>query len=57
MKGGNYEKDVTTRTLEGTPTKPLNKMVVSGPGIGVMSGTSYMRLMRDRDVNGNHSYD
>ena len=57
MKGGNYEKDITTRSFGGIPTKPLNKFVISAPGVGVMSGTSYARLMEDRDRNGNDIYD
>ena len=57
MRGGNYETDVTTRTLEGTPTKPLNKIVVALPGHGTMSGTAYVRLMEDIDRNGKDIYD
>jgi hypothetical protein len=57
MRGGNYETDVTTRTLEGTPTKPLNKVVVTVPGFGTMSGSAYVRLMEDLDRNGKHYYD
>jgi hypothetical protein len=57
MRGGNYETDVTTRTLEGTATKPLNKVVVALPGYGTMSGTAYVRLMEDIDRNGNDNYD
>lgn len=57
MKGGNYETDPTTRTFGGIPTKPLNKFVISAPGVGVMSGTSYARLMADRDRNGYDMYD
>lgn len=56
MKGGNYEKDVTIRELEGIPTKPLNKFVVTVPGFGTMSGASYKRLMEDLDRNGNDEY-
>jgi hypothetical protein len=56
MRGGNYETDVTTRTLEGTPTKPLNKIVVALPGHGTMSGTAYVRLMEDIDRNGSDIY-
>jgi hypothetical protein len=57
MRGGNYEKDFTTRTFEGTATKPLNKFVVAAPGIGVLSGSAYLRLMEARDRNGNDVYD
>lgn len=57
MRGGNYERDVTTRELEGTPTKPLNKIVVTVPGFGTMSGAAYKRLMDDLDRNGNDEYD
>jgi len=57
MRGGNYEKDVTTGTLEGTAVKPLNKMVVTVPGYGTMSGSAYVRLMRDIDRNGKDIYD
>jgi len=56
MRGGNYEKDVTTRELDGVPTKPLNKIVVSVPGFGTMSGAAYKRLMEDLDRNGNDEY-
>lgn len=56
MRGGNYERDVTTRELEGIPTKPLNKMVVTVPGFGTMSGAAYKRLMDDIDRNGNDEY-
>lgn len=57
MRGGNYETDVTTRTLEGTATKPLHKMVVAVPGYGTMSGKAYVQLMEDIDRNGNDIYD
>jgi hypothetical protein len=57
MRGGNYETDITTRTLEGTATKPLNKFVVAMPGRGTMSGTAYVQLMEDLDRNGNRAYD
>jgi hypothetical protein len=56
MRGGNYEKDVTTRELEGVPTKPLNKIVVTVPGFGTMSGAAYKRLIEDLDRNGNDEY-
>ena len=51
MRGGNYEKDVTTRTFEGAATKPFNKIVVTAPGL-VLSGSAYMNLMESRDRNG-----
>jgi hypothetical protein len=57
MKGGNYERDVTTRTTEGVATKPLNKFVVTVPGRGTMSAAAYIRLMEDIDRNGNDYYD
>jgi len=52
MRGGNYERDVTTRTTEGVPTKPLNKIVVTVPGYGTMSGTAYKRLAEEIDRDG-----
>jgi len=52
MRGGNYEKDVTTRYTEGVPTKPLNKFVVTVPGYGTMSGTAYKRLAEEIDRDG-----
>ena len=57
MKGGNYARDITTRTTEGVPTKPSHKFVVTIPGYSAMSGSAYMRLMEDRDRNGNDMYD
>lgn len=57
MKGGNYEKDFTTRTLENMPVKPLNKVVVTVPGRGTMSASSYIKLMEDLDRNGDQYYD
>lgn len=57
QSGGNYERDITERTLEGTPTKALNKFVVSVPGRGVMSGAAYKRFMDELDRTGNHYYD
>ena len=57
MRGGNYEKDITTRTLEGTAVKPLNKIVVALPGYGTMSGKAYVNLMEDIDRNGKDIYD
>ena len=50
--GGNYEKDMTTRTTEGVATKPLNKFVVTVPGYGTMSGTAYKRLTEEIDRDG-----
>ncbi len=52
MRGGNYERDVTIRTTDGVPTKPLNKFVVTVPGYGTMSGTAYKRLMEEIDRDG-----
>ena len=57
MRGGNYQTDITTRTLENMPMKPLNKVVVTVPGRGTMSATAYVRLMEDLDRNGDHYYD
>jgi hypothetical protein len=57
LTGGNYERDVTTRTYEGFPMKPLNKVVTSVPGRGVMSVSAYAKLMEDLDRNGNDFYD
>ena len=51
MKGGDYAKDITTRTIEGFPSKPLNNITVTGPGF-VLSGSAYVQLMEDRDRNG-----
>jgi hypothetical protein len=56
LKGGNYETDITTRTTEGTATKPLEKIVVTVPGRGVMDGKAYKQLMEDLDRNGNREY-
>jgi hypothetical protein len=52
MRGGNYEKDVTTRMTDGVPTKALNKFVVTVPGYPAMSGTSYKRLAEEVDREG-----
>jgi hypothetical protein len=52
MRGGNYETDITTRTTDGIPTKPLNKIVVTVPGYGTMSGTAYKRLSESIDRDG-----
>ena len=52
MRGGNYETDVTTRLTDGTPTKPLNKFVVTVPGYGTMSGTAYKHLTDDINRDG-----
>ena len=57
MRGGNYETDITTRTLEGTAIKPLNKIVVALPGYGTMIGKAYVNLMEDIDRNGKDIYD
>lgn len=56
IKGGNYEYDVTTRTIEGFPSKPLNNITVTGPGF-VLSGSAYLKRMEDRDRNGTDSYE
>ncbi len=52
MRGGNYEKDVTTRTTDGIPTKQLNQIVVTVPGYPAMSGTAYKRLAEEIDRDG-----
>jgi len=57
ISGGNYERDFTSRTLDGQPTKAVNKIVVTVPGYGTMSGSAYMRLKDDLDRNGKHFYD
>jgi hypothetical protein len=57
MRGGNYEKDVTTQTYLGFPMKPSNKVVTSVPGRGVMSVSAYKGLMEDEERNGFDFYD
>jgi len=57
MRGGNYATDVTTRTFENMPMKPLNKTVTTVPGYGVMSAAAYLQLKEDLDRNGKHFYD
>jgi hypothetical protein len=57
ISGGNYQRDFTSRTLDGQPTKAVNKFVVTVPGYGTMSGSAYMRLKDDLDRNGNDFYD
>ena len=57
ISGGNYERDFTSRMLDGTPTKAANKFVVTVPGYGTMSGSAYIRLKEDLDRNGKHFYD
>ena len=56
MSGGNYARDVTTRTLEGTPMKPLHKVVTTVPGRGTMSAAAYVKMMEEIDRNGNKEY-
>lgn len=57
MRGGNYEKDVTTQTYLGFPMKASNKVVTSVPGRGVMSVSAYKGLMEDEERNGFDFYD
>jgi hypothetical protein len=57
MRGGNYETDVTTRTLEGYPMKPANQVVTTVPGYGTMTAAAYIKLKEDQDRNGNDLYD
>ena len=57
ISGGNYQRDFTSRTIDGTPTKQANKLVVTVPGYGTMSGSAYIRLKEDLDRNGKHFYD
>jgi hypothetical protein len=57
LRGGNYETDVTIRTLEGEPIKGANKVVTTVPGYGVMSAAAYLKLMEDKDRNGSDYYD
>jgi hypothetical protein len=57
MRGGNYEKDVTTRTLQGFPMKPYNEVVTTMPGYGTMSVSAYLKLQEDLDRNGKRIYD
>jgi hypothetical protein len=52
QRGGNYERDATTRTFENMPVKPLNKVVVTVPGQGIMSAAAYYRMKEDEDRNG-----
>jgi hypothetical protein len=56
MKGGNYEKDVTTRMTLGMPTKPLSKIVATKPGYPTMSGENLFQLESDLDRNGDDMY-
>lgn len=57
ISGGNYEKDFTSRMIDGSPTKSANKIVVTVPGYGTMSGSAYIRLKEDLDRNGKQFYD
>lgn len=57
MRGGNYETDVTVRTVDGVPIKAANKVVVTVPGRGTMSVAGYLKLKEDLDRNGNDFYD
>jgi hypothetical protein len=57
MRGGNFKRDYTSRTIDGIPTKAANKVVVTVPGYGTMSGTAFIRLKEDLDRNGKHFYD
>ena len=56
ISGGNYERDVTTRTTYGIPTKAANKFVAVVPGYGVMSGAAFLKLKEDLDRNGDDFY-
>ena len=56
ISGGNYERDYTSRTIDGTPTKQANTVVVTVPGYGTMSGSAYIRLKEDLDRNGDEFY-
>ena len=56
ISGGNYERDVITRTTYGIPTKAANKFVVSVPGRGTMSGAAFLKLKEDLDRNGDEFY-
>ena len=57
MRGGNYEKDVTTQTYLRFPMKQSNEVVTSVPGRGVMSVSAFKRLMEDEERNGFRFYD
>ena len=56
ISGGNYERDVTTRTTYGIPTKAANKFVVSVAGRGTMSGAAFLKLKESLDRNGDDFY-
>ena len=56
INGGNYKRDFTSRTIDGTPTKQANKVVVTVPGYGTMSGAAYIRLKENLDRNGDYFY-
>ncbi len=57
MRGGNYQTDVTEKTLQGFPMKAYNKVVTTVPGYGTMSVSAYLRLQEDLDRNGKSIYD
>lgn len=57
ISGGNYERDFTSRTLYGIPTKAANKVVAVIPGFGVMSAAALIKLKESLDRNGNDFYD
>jgi hypothetical protein len=57
MRGGNYGKDITRRTLQGFPMKSYNEVVTTMPGYGTMSVSAYLKLQEDLDRNGKHYYD
>jgi hypothetical protein len=49
-RGGNYHEDVTTKEIEGVPTK--NKDVIIASPHGVMNATEYESFMESMDRNG-----
>ena len=45
IRGGNYDRDFTSTTLEGIATKSPHMYTVAVPGYPVMSGQAYKQLM------------
>ena len=54
LKGGNYARNITVNTVEGTPVE--ENAVLSVPGRGTMSVKAYQRLTEDLDRNGDDIY-
>ena len=56
MKGGNYETDVTSQTIDGIPTRNDMNVIITQPGFPPTDAKSWKQRQEDMDQRGDNPY-